>query len=242
MVKIIPIAVMAFLIFSSCSTYQYATISSSTLSMNGLQEFEFENDTVRIIYNFYGENAPVTITIKNKLSVPIFVDWHNSSLNLNGRSVSYAPPQMPQSDDFVPPHSYLTRNPIGITNTFIENVPAKAYQKVQYSITEGYRIPVKAVVFTEGSSPLLFKSYLSLSIGNRDAWPVAYEHSFFVSQLLRSKKGPGTMWSNGNHRGNQYFVTKMSNGVAAVNAVVGTLAGGVLIIGGTVLGMAGLVN
>src|SRR5690348_2528150 len=94
MVKILPIAVMALLLFSSCSTYQYTTVSSSSLDMNDLQEFEFVNDTVRIIYNFYGENAPVTITVENKLKVPIFIDWHNSSLILNGRSVSYAPSQI----------------------------------------------------------------------------------------------------------------------------------------------------
>ncbi|MCS3800217.1 hypothetical protein [Niastella sp. OAS944] len=264
MVKILPIAVMAVLLFSSCSTYQYATVSSSNLDMNDLQEFEFVNDTVRIVYNFYGENAPVTITVENKLRVPIFIDWHNSSLIVNGRSVSYAPRQiniegtaygnsynygnggggyssgtgnlsavasLPPSVDFVPPYSYFTRNPIGITNNFIDEVPDEAYQKVQYSVTDGYSIPVKAAVFTETSSPLRLRSYLSLSIGNRDAFPVAYEHSFFVSQLIQSNQGPGTMWMNGNHRGNQYFVMKASRGGAAAGTVVGGLLGGILIIG-----------
>lgn len=262
MVKILPIAVMALLLFSSCSTYQYATVSSN-LDMNDLQEFEFVNDTVRIIYNFYGENAPVTITVENKLRVPIFIDWHNSSLILNGRSVSYAPRQiniegtthgssysygsggsgyssgtgnlsavasLPPSVDFVAPYSYFTRNPIGITNRFIDDIPAEAYQKVRYSVTDGYSIPVKAAVFTESSSPLRFRSYLSLSIGNRDAFPIAYEHSFFVSQLIHSKQGPGTIWANGIHRGNQYFVMKTGNGGAA-GAVLGGLLGGILIVG-----------
>ena len=264
MVKILPIAVMALLLFSSCSTYQYTTISSSNLEMNDLQEFEFVNDTVRIIYNFNGQNAPVTVTVENKLRVPIFIDWHNSSLILNGRSVSYAPLQinidgtthansynygggesgyssgtgnlsavasLPPSVDFVPPYSYFTRNSIGITNKFNDDVPATAYQKVQYAVTEGYSIPVKAAVFTESSSPLRIRSYISISIGNRDAFPVAYEHSFFISQLIRSSQGPGTIWANGVHRGNQYFVQKISNGGAAVGTVVGGLLGGILLVG-----------
>lgn len=261
MAKILLLAVMAFLVFSSCRTYQYTTVSSSNLDMNDLQEFEFMNDTVRIIYNFYGENAPVTITVENKLKVPIFIDWHNSSLILNGRSVSYAPSQiniegttyansynygggssynsgtanlsavasLPPSVDFVAPYSYFTRCPIGVTNRFIDEVPAEAYQKVKYSVTDSYSLPVKAAVFTEGSSPLKFRSYLSLSIGNRDAFPVAYEHSFFVSQLIRSNQGPGTMWMNGNHRGNQYYVSKIGKGGGAATAVLGGLVGGVLI-------------
>lgn len=265
MVKILPIAVMALLLlFSSCSTYQYTTVSSSNLDMNDLQEFEFVNDTVRIVYNFNGENAPVTITIENKLRVPIFIDWHNSSLILNGRSVSYAPLQiniegtthansynyggggsgyssgisnlnavasLPPSIDFVPPYSYFTRNSIGITNKFNDDVPAAAYQKLQYAVTDGYSIPVKAAVFTESSSPLRIRSYISLSIGNRDAFPVAYEHSFFISQLIRSKQGPGTIWANGVHRGNQFYVQKISSGGAAANTVIGGLLGGILIIG-----------
>ena len=262
MVKILPIAVMALLIFSSCSTYQYTTVSSSNLDMNDLQEFEFVNDTVRIVYNFNGQNAPVNITVENKLRVPIFIDWHNSSLILNGRSVSYAPLQiniegttygssysgggngyssgtnnlnavasLPPSVDFVPPYSYFTRNSIGITNKFNDDVPATAYQKVQYAVTEGYSIPVKAAVFTESSSPLKFRSYISMSIGNRDAMPVAYEHSFFISQLIRSNQGPGTIWANGVHRGNQFFVMKTSNGGAAAGTVIGGLLGGILIIG-----------
>lgn len=264
MVKILPIAVMALLLFSSCRTYQYTTVSSSNLDMNDLQEFEFANDTVRIVYNFNGENAPVNITIENKLRVPIFIDWHNSSLILNGRSVSYAPLQiniegtthassynygnggggyssgsgnlnavasLPPSVDFVPPYSYFTRNSIGITNKFNDDVPAAAYQKVHYAVTDGYSIPVKAAVFTESSSPLRFRSYISLSIGNRDAFPIAYEHSFFVSQLIRSSQGPGTIWANGVHRGNQYYVQKISNGGAAANTVIGGLLGSILIIG-----------
>lgn len=273
MLKTLPIAVMALLL-GSCTTYQYTTVSSSTLSMNDLQEFEFVNDSVRIIYNFNGQNAPVNITVENKLRVPVFIDWHNSSLIVNGRSVSYVPLQiniegtteassynygnrgngngaisgnlsavasLPPSVDFVPPYSYFTRNTIGITNRFIEEVPVEAYQRVQYSVTEGYSIPVKAALFTEGSSPLRIRSYLSLSIGNRDAWPVAYEHSFFVSQLIRSNQGPGTIWANGTHRGNQYFVMKTSSGGPA-GAVVGGLLGGVLVVAGMAQAMEGGVD
>lgn len=258
MLKTLPIAVMA-LLFGSCSTYQYTTVSSSSLPMNDLQEFEFENDSVRIVYNFNGQNAPVNITVENKLRVPVFIDWHNSSLIINGRSVSYVPIEvkiegtteassynygsrgngygsssgnlnavasLPPSVDFVPPASYFTRNPIGITSRFIESVPAEDYQRVQYSVTDGYSIPVKAAVFTEGSSPLKFRSYLSLAIGNRDALPVAYEHSFFVSQLIRSGQGPGTIWGSGVQRGNQYFVMKATSGGTAVGIVVlGALSG-----------------
>jgi hypothetical protein len=219
------------------------------MAMNERQEFEFENDSVRIIYNFNGHNAPINITVENKLRVPVFIDWQRSSLIINDRSVSYVPIQvkiegttesssyyngnqgngysvrsgninatasLPPSIDFVPPHSYFTRNPMGLTNKFIDYVPATDYHKVKYSATEGYSIPVKAAVFTEGTSPLQFRSYLTLMVGDRDAFPVAYEHSFFVSQLIRSTEGPGTMWMNSAERGNQFFIMKPSSGAGVV--------------------------
>lgn len=89
MAKILPIAVMVFVLFSSCSTYQYTTISSSNMSMNEKQELVFENDSVRIIYNFNGHDGPVNITVQNKLQVPVYIDWQKSAIITEGRAVSY---------------------------------------------------------------------------------------------------------------------------------------------------------
>lgn len=76
---------------SSCSSYYYSTISSNDKvgRYDANNDFVQENDTVRISYCFYGEDAPVSITIENKLDEPLFVDWRRSALIINGASISY---------------------------------------------------------------------------------------------------------------------------------------------------------
>ena len=67
---------------SACSSYYYSMLNSNDPvgEKNERGDFVQENDTVRISYRFWGENAPVTITIYNKLDEPLYVDWGRSAL------------------------------------------------------------------------------------------------------------------------------------------------------------------
>jgi hypothetical protein len=232
------------------------------MSMNEHQEFVYENDSIRLIYNFNGQNAPVNITVQNKLRVPVFIDWPKSALIINDQAVSYVPVEMkieggvhgssysvgsrgssyavrsgsinataslPPSVDFIPPQSYFTRNPMGLTNQFIENVPESAFHRLRYSVVDGYKVQVKAAVFTESTSPLRFKSYLTLMIGEPGAKPVSFEHAFFISQLMTTGQGPGVIWWSHPNPGNQFFISNTSGAGAAVVAM--TLVGGALVVG-----------
>ena len=260
MVKILPIAVMAILLFSSCSTYQYATISSSNMSINDKQEWVYESDSMRIVYNFNGYGGPVNITVENKLRVPIYVDWQKSAIIHEGQATSYAPKEvriegqvqsssagiasggtaygvsagniravasLPPSIDFIPPQSYLTSNPMGLRHSFIE-IPESDYHKVKYTASEPYSFPVKAAVFTEESSPYRFRSYLTLMVGEVNAKPVGFEHTFFVSQVIATGKQPEIVWLNRNGLGNQYYVSKATDGGTAIGVIVGGALAGVL--------------
>ncbi|MCD8263001.1 MAG: hypothetical protein LUD02_01640 [Tannerellaceae bacterium] len=68
---------VVILFLSSCSSYYYATLDSTdrTGAKNMHGDFVIENDTLTILYSFHGENAPVYVTVYNKLEEPLFVDW-----------------------------------------------------------------------------------------------------------------------------------------------------------------------
>jgi hypothetical protein len=53
-------------------------------------DFLLETDSLWIAYCFKGESAPIQITVFNKLSVPLYVDWLRSALILDGTAYSYA--------------------------------------------------------------------------------------------------------------------------------------------------------
>lgn len=67
------------LICSSCALHQYATVESS---LNQVPDgtYLFENDSFRIRYSFKGNQCPLNISVFNKLSVPLYVDWRKSSV------------------------------------------------------------------------------------------------------------------------------------------------------------------
>ena len=232
--------------------------------MNENQELVHENDSVRIIYNFNGYGGPVTITVTNKLQVPIYIDWQKSAIITDGHAVSYAPKEvrieggvqssstsiggggstygvsagnisavasLPPSIDFIPPQSYFSRNPMGLRHNFID-IPDTDYHKLEYTASETYTVPVKAAVYTESSSPFRFRSYLTLMIGEVNAKPVGFEHSFFVSQVMATGKQPAIIWLNKNGLGNQFYVSKATSGGSAAGVVIGGALVGVLIAAG----------
>ncbi|MGQ1784186.1 MULTISPECIES: hypothetical protein [unclassified Saccharicrinis] len=74
-------------LLSSCTAYQYSTLSSD-LPTSQFNDFFYENDTLQIVYSFAGKGALMTIDIFNKLDKPIFINWNQSSVVVNGITTS----------------------------------------------------------------------------------------------------------------------------------------------------------
>lgn len=74
-------------LLSSCVSYQLSTISAQNETQNS-DPFTFENDSVKIVYNFNGYNGPLTVSIENKLNQPLYVDWNKSILVFDDNSIS----------------------------------------------------------------------------------------------------------------------------------------------------------
>lgn len=90
--SILLISSILFLLTSCMSTtYYYSTLESEdrymTKSENG--NFVIENDSILVTYNFYGKNAPITISVFNKTNCPLFIDWKKSAVIIDGTAVSY---------------------------------------------------------------------------------------------------------------------------------------------------------
>ncbi|HVU53406.1 MAG TPA: hypothetical protein VHD83_00050 [Puia sp.] len=79
---------LILLAFSSCSTtYQYLTLSSPEVPKNDKKEFNWENDSMRLTYNFHGEGGPIAMTVYNKMDKPLFVNWKKSFVIHDGQAV-----------------------------------------------------------------------------------------------------------------------------------------------------------
>lgn len=74
---------------SSCAHFQYMTVSSTETTKNKQDQLVYENDTLRLTYDFNGKNGPVSINVFNKTSQPLYVNWRKSALIRNEHSYSY---------------------------------------------------------------------------------------------------------------------------------------------------------
>lgn len=258
--RILLLLICGMLVLSSCARYQYATIASSNMSLTDNQDFVAENDTLLIRYSFNGRNAPVRLWIQNKLDVPVYIDWRQSALIVNDKAISYVPNQvpvvgaieasgtnwnrsfssttaslgavatLPASMDFIPPHSHITKQPMGLTNRPVRGIPDSIVKHIRVPAGEGGTYLVKQSSFSETSSPIRFRSYLTVSVGEAGAKPAVYEHSFYVSDLQTTSLNPSNFGFNLQQRGNRYFIREQTGfGKAATG--FGVVAGVAVISG-----------
>lgn len=250
----------SLILLASCTRYQYATISSSNTTLSKDHEFVAENDTLLIRYNFLGRDAPVYLHIENKLNVPVYIDWRQSALIVNDKAVSYVPAEiplkgmistyssnnryssyslgsldatasLPPSVDFIPPHSHIEKQPLGVTNRMVRGGQSDtAFKKVKVAAAEGGYYSIRQANYTEANSPVRFRSYLTFMIGEAGSKPLAYEHSFYVNELVNTGLNPQQYRYNLENRGDMYYIREVTGyGKAATG--FGVIAGTAIITG-----------
>lgn len=216
----IPV-LLFFILASSCNRYQYLAINSTQVQKNEQQGFTIENDTLEIVYNFNGKNAPVNLLVRNKLNKPIYIDWKRSALIVNGKAICYSPDEvavrgvvnggitrwvesfastqasvnmtakLAPGTQMIPPHSFVTKTPMGVTNKLLNNFPDSAFRKIGLILEDGSKASARQAFFGAENSPLQFRSYLAVVVGDSSVpMPVAYQHSFYVSELYRTGVRP----------------------------------------------------
>ena len=77
MPRSLPLVLLLFPFCIACNRYQYSTISSSQLDKNEINELVFENDSLKLVYNFMGSDLGPEIFIENKLQEPVYIDCAN---------------------------------------------------------------------------------------------------------------------------------------------------------------------
>lgn len=244
-----------FILLSACNRYQYLGISSDQVQKNEHQEFTIENDTLQITYNFNGKNAPVNLIVRNKLDKPIFIDWKRSALIINDNAISYSPDQvavrgsvsgstinwtpgysstnvslsatadLAPGMQMIPPQSFVTRTPMGVTNKLLTNIPDSLLRKIKMPTADGDFAYARQAFFDAGNSPLRFRSYLAIVVGDPTPVRVAYQHSFYVAELYRTGLRPKKFTYNREKAGEWAYVEEVTGFGKSAAVGFGVLAG-----------------
>lgn len=250
----------------ACTSYYYSTLSSSDPGALKNQEGDFvtENDSVLISYSFYGENAPVSITIYNKTDEPLFVDWQRSALIIDDVATSYyqetAPLQgrteadtyggtyswskrseqtwgstggtfsgevaLPKGVTFIPPRSKVEATPLHLANFDFDKIPKEEYVRMPVAKQNAEVVNVRVRKYTEEESPLRFRSYLTLYTagkGKDDKKYTAYDHSFYLSELVKAGSMRPDNWKAARQQSGDFFYVRNTKGQEA-GITVGVIA------------------
>ena len=230
------------LLFSSCSTYQYMTISSTTAAKpDDFQDLVIENDSFLVRYNFNGPNAPVNLLIQNKLDQPVYIYWKRSGIIINDQATSYVPNIVPiQGTVSTETVNWSKRSSSSLGNFYAEAtlpnhmdflppksfttksalvssmnftyLPDSVYTRIPYKIIDASYRKVNKASFTPDNSPVQFRSYITIITGDSLARPVFYQHYFYISEIINTGMGPENFQFMANRQGDHFYTIQNAAG------------------------------
>lgn len=193
----------------SCSRYQYLKVQPVLDSVTSEGDIIFENDSVKVSYDFYGGNGPLKVTVFNKLTEGLIIDWSKSALILGEQARSFSEPVLEISGEvsrlrgvqhtaslqataegketsvFLPPQSSTMRTGLMLVKGDffpLAKKPAKSYKAGPASSN------TRLYLFDHEKSPLVFRIYLTVSSGNGQSTVI--DRSFYISEILETGKRP----------------------------------------------------
>ncbi len=211
-------AVLILLILSSCSQYQYITINGNT-HPNNEQKFVAENDTAKIVYSFNGANFPVTVEVFNKLNKPLYVDWTKSALIIDGQTLSFWQDRAQLNGStsgyttkawegvyyhwgdisgtltkdervsFIAPQSYIKATRFYLKSRPFDTRNHVSVKKESANSSNG-EVYWKEYTFDKQTSPLRFKSYITLSTDKDFSTGFHFTNSFWVKGISQTIVSP----------------------------------------------------
>lgn len=228
------ILVIASLVLSSCTSFQYLSIDSSIdASQNG---FVTENDSIRLGY-WFTENGAMEIEVHNLSEHLIYIDWNKSSLIKDGQSFSLANDQAtldartssidwfntgietgdvsgtitsPSNTNYIPGGSFVKYQ---TKNINFERYNLKLSQGVETRTVRSYRIKRLQVDPLEAER---FQTLLFIADEANENRSI-YKHEFWVSEVNE------TQYNDQHLDGNQVKLSK-TTGAGKVLGTVGGLA------------------
>ncbi|WP_108821114.1 hypothetical protein [Dysgonomonas sp. Marseille-P4361] len=255
---------LLLMFFTSCgSTYFLSTLDSKNTDVekqdNG--DFLIETDSLWIAYCFNGQDAPVWITVYNKLDKPLYVDWKKSALVINDEAFSYAGGKldisgsgdfyqydtgygtssfggtMEKREDitFVPPKSKVSFSSLSLNFNF-NNLDKELYEKGYMLDKEKGAFKVNRISFNEETSPILIQSFLT--VYEKPEKPMLFKQDFFMTEVVKTKSvSPQKLSTEQMNRGDFFYSIKPSNNDVTMTiigvAVVGVAAVGLIVGGGS---------
>lgn len=250
------LCVFLIFLFTSCSsTFYYSTLNTANEYVKKVDNGDFliETDSLWIAYCFKGENAPMQITIFNKLDEPLFVDWEHSALIIDSIPYPYtgAEAMLYESDSLstksdyihaiengdiemsenistIPPNTMLSNIPLYL-NPNLSKLDKKLFKNGSMSDKYGDTKKIDRADFDEQNSPFKFKSLLTIYA--REGNAMQFEQDFFLTNQIKTKGiKPTNILDALTERGDIFYSIDEANNSALYNILGGAAIAGFAVI------------
>lgn len=245
------ISILVFL--SSCgSTYFYSTLSTSDKKVERVENGDFliETDSLWIAYCFKGMDAPIQITIFNKLlDEPLYINWEKSGFILDSitypytganailydndnlsSNIDYAAAvengdiEMSEKISTIPPQTMLSNIPFYIMPDLFD-LNKKLFIKASMGNKNGEVKGIERADFDEEDSPFKFKS--NLTIYAQEDQPMLFTQDFYLKNHIKTKSiNPENLADDLAEKGDVFYSIKRRD-----NSVLYTVVGSIAIAG-----------
>ena len=189
-VGILSAAIYAIFI-SSCTPCKLVTVTSENIPLktNG---YEFENDSIRINYRFWGSKGKMEFDVYNKTNIPLYFDWKISAYIPNDKMVSYYE-DLTNLEGIYYTYRHAGTNGINTGKTAAKHQerigvvpPHSLITNSQYKLVKKYAEVKQSGTFEKINTPLRFRNYLTLSTNEKFEGKVStIDNIFFVSKIKK---------------------------------------------------------
>lgn len=212
---------------NSCSTYYGSTMNTKDpyTIKNEYGEFLVEGDSLDVIYNFYGENAPIAVSVVNKMSKPLYINWRKSGIMIDDIPSPYQDPNVHEIDDeaivnfssflddpdglgYVKPYSRLNKQILELTNFNFDKIPDTLFLKWNTEAdSRGDNKKYNAIRYIASNSPIYLRTFLTIYEDSMEAGEAFfYENDFYMSELIKGSGSLNKLEAYRNWRGDFFYV------------------------------------
>lgn len=205
------ITLIIITLFCSCNSYVqvFETKAKNTEVVD--EKYVYENDSIKIIYDFWHDKGLLSFLIYNKLSKPLYIDWKKSAyinkgikrnywedtenttvvgntyFNYNSSSnISSSETIKPEKITFIPPKSVYIRKQfylLPIAFFQVNNYSSSVEITKLNSIDKKEKYLVKD--FSKNETPLIFRNFISLSYSENFTNEFYVDNEFNVSKVIK---------------------------------------------------------
>lgn len=205
--------------FGCNSSYiQVVSIKSNDTQPNATNQLTFENDTVKIVYNFFNKNGGMQCAIFNKTNEPMSLLFRESGIVEGTKFNSYMNNRVPIVGEATGGHDfyYTTINAVAVLNDDMAFLPPQVattlsrfdFRNNHYSFTDlakgkieniltpnvlQKKIIGKKFTFNQQTTPSVLRHYLTFSMG-LGGKKFSVQHDFWI-ESVDEVKGENVFYS-----------------------------------------------